>query len=764
MSHAPPVPDPAPLSPWWRRAVLLVMALGFTLLGLVTVKTYQGAPPIPAKVVDAAGRLLFTGDDIIQGQEVFLKYGLMEHGTLWGHGAYLGPDYSAEYLHRTVEIGRDAVAQARYHLPFKGLDALQSSAVGAEVRGQLKQNTYDAAAETLRFSQVEAASFQAQGAEWKGYFNGPKAAPGLPRNLIRGAQEPDHLNAYFAWAAWATTALRPGTDYSYTNNWPYDPEAGNVPTSSAYFWSAMSLIVLLGGLGVILTIFGKYDFLGWGAAREAHAHEGRLSSWSLTPSQQVLGLYFAVVALLFLTQAALGGVIAHYRVEPDGFYGLDVAGLLPYNLARTWHLQLAIFWIATAWVAGGLFLAPLVGGGDPRGQRLGVIVLLGALCFVVFGSLLGEMASLQGKLGRLWFWLGHQGSEYLDLGRFWQVLLAAALVFWLLLMFRALQPAIRKGDQGELPLLFLLAATAIPLFYVPALLYGPQTNFAVIDNWRFWIIHLWVEGFFELFATVMVAVIFYQMGLVTSKAATRVIYLDAILYLAGGIVGTGHHWYFTGQSTFNMGLASCFSALEVVPLTLLTLDAWDFIRIKDQTCSDCGRPLVSGQLWAIRFLIAVGVWNFVGAGVFGFLINLPIVSYFEVGTTLTPNHGHAAMFGVFGMLALGVLVFCMRALHSDTAWNRAEKHIRRGFWGLNIGLGLMILLDLFPAGVLQLWDTMEHGYWHARRLEYLLGGTYHTLESIRIVADLIFLFLGALPIAWATLQLVLTREKRAETA
>jgi nitric oxide reductase subunit B len=245
------------------------------------------------------------------------------------------------------------------------------------------------------------------------------------------------------------------------------------------------------------------------------------------------------------------------------------------------------------------------------------------------------------------------------------------------------------------------------------------------------------------------------------KSATRLVYLDAILYLAGGILGTGHHWYFTGQSTFNMGLASCFSALEVVPLTLLTLDAWDFIRLKEKTCSDCNRPLAAKQVWAIKFLIAVGVWNFVGAGVFGFLINLPIVSYFEIGTALTANHAHAAMFGVFGMLALAVMVFCLRALTSDTAWSRSEKYIRTGFWGVNVGLGLMILLDLFPGGVIQLWDAISHGYWHARRLSYIMGGTFHVLEWIRIIADLTFLLAGAVPLFLAAWRLVFGNDPEA---
>ena len=746
------------LSPWWKIAVLLVMIIGFSLLSLVTVRTYAGAPPIPERVVDGAGAVLFTGDDIRAGQDVFLKYALMEHGTLWGHGAYLGPDYSAEYLHREAEIGREALALESYGKPYAELSQDAALGVAERLKGVLKANRYHQATGTLVFSSAEARSHELQAAEWSSYFSGPIPAPGLPAHYIRKDSELRRLNDYFAWAAWATVATRPGTGYSYTNNWPYEPLVGNQPTAATYLWSALSLVSLLGGLGLILFIFGKFDYLGWGGAGSHRpGSPGALHKWTVTPSQKALALYFAVVMLLFLAQAALGGAIAHYRVEPQGFYGFDLAKYLPYTLARTWHLQLAIFWIATAWVAGGLFLAPLVGGAEPEGQRLGVLVLLGALCIVVFGSLGGEYLGINDKLGQLWFWFGHQGSEYLDLGRFWQVLLAAGLVFWLWLMFRALKPAMGPG-KGELASLFLVAAVAIPLFYVPALFYGPHTNFAIIDNWRFWIIHLWVEGFFELFATVLVAVMFVQMGLIKELAATRLVYLDAILYLIGGIVGTGHHWYFTGQSTLNMGLAACFSALEVVPLTLLTLDAWDFIRLQDRDCMECEAPLAARQTWPIKFLIAVGVWNFVGAGIFGFLLNLPIVSYFEVGTTLTPNHGHAAMFGVFGMLALAVVFFCLRALRGDRAWARAEGLIRVGFWGLNIGLGLMILLDLFPAGVIQLWDSISQGYWHSRRLAFLMTGTFHTLEWLRIVADLTFLLLGALPLSWAAFRLALARE------
>ncbi len=743
------------LSPWWRHGAILVMIVGFTLLSIVTIKTYDNAPPIAARVVDGSGRTIFTRDDVLRGQEVFLKYGLMEHGTLWGHGAYLGPDYTAEYLHRLAEISRETLAVARYGKPYAALELGLARDIDEAVRAEAKENRYDPVTETLRLSPAEATAFTTQQREWGEYFGGANAAPGLPPRYIANRAELDALAAYFAWATWATVANRPGKDYSYTNNWPYEPLVGNGPTASTYLWSALSLVTLLGGLGLVLLAFGKFNYLGWrGEDEPGHRHDNRLIGWRLTPSQRATRFFLAVVAVLFLLQTLAGGALAHYRVEPGAFYGFDLARWLPYNLLRTWHLQLAIFWIATAWVAGGLFLAPLVGGAEPPGQRVAVLVLLGALALVVGGSLSGEWLGINDRLGSLWFWLGHQGSEYLDLGRFWQLLLAAGLVFWLVLMFRALRPAMQRSD-GDLASLFLYAAVAIPVFYVPALFYGPHTNFAVIDNWRFWIIHLWVEGFFELFATVLVAVMFFQMGLVAARTATRIVYLDAILYLGAGIVGTGHHWYFTGQGTLNMGLAACFSAMEVVPLTLLTLDAWDFVSLQDRRCAECGHAFTARQTWAINFLMAVGFWNFVGAGIFGFLINLPIVSYFEVGTLLTSNHAHTAMFGVFGMLALAVVVFCLRAFADDARWQRVEGLVRTGFWGLNVGLGLMVLLDLFPGGVLQLWDSLSNGYWHARRLTFLTSGTFHMLEWARIVADLAFLIIGVVPIVVATLRITL---------
>jgi nitric oxide reductase subunit B len=492
-----------------------------------------------------------------------------------------------------------------------------------------------------------------------------------------------------------------------------------------------------------LFVFGKFDYLGW-KSKGKHVHPQMLPGIA-TDSQRATIKYFAVAALLFLAQVLVGAATAHYRADPGGFYGIDLSRWLPSNILRTWHLQLAIFWIATAYVAGGLLLAPSIGGEEPKGQTRGVNLLFGALLVVVAGSLCGEIFGLSQLLGKLWFWFGHQGWEYLELGRAWQVLLALGLAFWMILLFRALAPARNNPEKCEISSLFLYAALAIPIFYLPAMFFNSTSNFTVVDTWRFRIIHLWVEGFFELFVTVMVATIFFQLGVVSRATAARVVYLDAILYLGSGIIGTGHHWYWTGQSHVTMALAAVFSAMEVVPLTLLTLDAWDFIKLSQGRCDVCGKEVSIPHRWTFYFLMSVGFWNFVGAGIFGFLINLPIVSYFEVGTILTPNHGHAAMMGVFGMLAMALMVFALRQVTPDSEWEGRARLIRLSFWGLNGGLALRVIFNLFPGGVLQLVDVLNNGYWHARGPEFLNQRIVRVIEWLRMPGDLIFIGLGVLP-------------------
>ncbi len=753
MSHSESLlnEDDRPLSPWWTRAIAIVMVLGFAGLGAVTFLAYRHAPPIPQRVVDAKGATLFTGDDVTAGQAVFLKHGLMANGSIWGHGAYLGPDYSAQALHQMGEITAQALAQQQYGRDLAALTRSQQAAIAAETAVDLKTNRYDAVTDTLQLTQPQAAAFALQPGYWANYFSEPTRNGGLNARIVSEPAELRDFAAFVTWAAWVSVADRPGEDYSYTNNFPYDPSVGNLPTSNALLWSALSLIVLLAGTAAVLLAFGRFEYLGW-ISRGRHVH-AQLLPGQTSPGQAAVVKFFVVVVLLFLMQTLVGSATDHYRADPGSFYGFDLSRLFPSNLLRTWHLQTAILWIATAYVAAALLLARSLRRDEPPWFAGWVNVLFGAFVVVIAGSLLGEWLGISQVLGRWWFWLGDQGWEYLELGRIWQYLLVAGLFVWFAVLRQLVRPA-RLTQPGSAPIarMFLLAALAVPVFYVPALFYGARTNFTVVDTWRFWIIHLWVEGFFEFFVTTVVALTFYQLGLTGRNVALRVIYLDAILYFAGGLVGTGHHWYFNGHSNLNMALAAMFSVLEVVPLTLLTLDAWDFVTTTRAQCDICGKPVALPHKWTFFFLMAVGFWNFVGAGIFGFLINLPIVSYYETGTNLTPNHGHAALMGVFGMLALALMVLVLRQTSSDRRWAGIEKFVAVGFWGINIGLAMMVVMSLFPGGVLQVWDVVQHGYWHARSLDYIGSYRSHLIEWLRLPGDLVFIGLGVVPLAIAAVK------------
>jgi len=730
------------LSPWWPRSVGIVMVFGFAALIMLSLKAYQDAPPIPAKAVAPNGEVVFTAEDVAAGQAIFLKYGLMDNGTIWGHGAYLGPDFTAQTLHGLALHLAGRIAQTRFQIAYANLRANEKAAVDGAVAATFKTNTYDAASGSLALPVDSKAAFDEQVAYWTQYFLDPARNGGLSKGAVTDPTELRQLTAFFTWTAWAAATERPGVSRSYTNNFPYDPLVGNHHTGGALLWSAISLVFLLGGIAVVLLAFGKFDYLGWhGGTTSTSARPASARPAQITPAQAATLKFMVIAGLLFLAQVLIGGAVAHYRAEPGDFYGFDLSAVFPSNLLRAWHLQTMIFWVATSYVAGALFVAAALGGADPKGQRPLVHVLFWALVVVVVGSLLGQWAGINDRLGELWFWIGNQGWEYLEIGRFWQILLAAGLLFWFWLVRRAVEPARRNPEMRTFVVFFLIAAFAIPFFYLPAFFFGPKTHFSIVDVWRFWIIHLWVEGFFEFFITVIVSIILYQLGLVRRITAVRVIYLDAILYFGGGLIGTAHHWYFTGQTEIAMAFGATFSALEVVPLTLLTLDAWDFYRVTHGESAPAFR-----HRWTFYFLMAVGFWNFVGAGVFGFLINMPIVSYYEVGTLLTVNHGHAAFIGVFGMLAVGLMAYVLREVTADALWPRVEKFLKVGFWGLNVGLAMMIVFSLFPAGVLQLWDVLQHGYWHARSLEYTGTALARTLEWMRTPGDLVFIFVGVVPI------------------
>jgi len=735
-----------PFVPHGRLWLVFVATLftAFFILGFFGRDVYRQAPPIPERVVTTDGMLVLTKEDILTGQQVWQSTGGQQLGSVWGHGAYQAPDWSADWLHREALALLDLWSRREHGRGYDALPAEAAAALRARLRAELRTNTFDETTGTVTISRDRAEAIRLVAAHYDGLYGGAPALAGLREAyamqevVVPDAARRRALTAFFFWTAWAAATNRPGQEVTYTNNWPHEPLIDNRPTAANVLWSIASVILLLAGIGAVVW---------WQAFRARPEPEVQapvadpFAGATLTPSMRAVGKYVAVVVLLFVVQVLLGAVTAHYTVEGQAFFGFPLASYLPYSLTRTWHVQTAMFWIATAFLAAGLFLAPVVGGREPRFQRLGVNVLFGALLLVVAGSLAGEWLAIQQRLGLgAGFWFGHQGYEYVDLGRAWQIALFAGLVLWLALMLRGLWPALaRPGAGRSLVGMFAAASAAVGLMYAAGFFFGARTHLSVMEYWRWWIVHLWVEGFFEVFATAAIALVFARMGLVERRHAGAAVIASSALFLFAGIPGTFHHLYFSGTPTSILAVGASFSAMEVVPLVLVGLEAYRTSRLQ------AAAAWMRRYRWPVVFFVGVAFWNLVGAGLFGFLINPPIALYYMQGLNTTPVHAHTALFGVYGLLALGLVLVVARLLTGARAWN--ERLLGVAFWSMNVGLALMVALSLLPIGIAQAWASIEHGLWYARSAEFLQLPVLQTLRWLRLVGDTIFLA-GVAAFAW----------------
>jgi nitric oxide reductase subunit B len=708
-----------------------VILISFAVLGWVGSRIYQQAPPIPDRIVTTDGIVVLTGDEIRTGQNVWQAMGGMEVGSVWGHGSYVAPDWTADWLHREAIFILDAWAQSGMHKDYQDISAEQRALFQTRLSAMMRTNTYDPHSGTITIDPVRWKAFESNLAHYSSVFTEGRTEYAIPPNAQPDPVKLRQLAAFYFWGSWAASTNRPGAEITYTSNWPHEDLVDNHPTGEAVVWTGVSIIVLLAGIGGMAFFHASRQH----STISPHilADDPLLNS-AVTPSQKATIKYFWIVSGLMLLQIAMGVITAHYGVEGNAFYGIPLAQIFPYAITRTWHTQLGIFWIATAWLAAGLYIAPAVGGKEPKFQRLGVNVLFGALLVVVLGSMAGEWISVMNHMpDRLWFFFGHSGYEYIDLGRAWQIGLLVGLFLWLFLLTRAILPAIRRKDEQKPILsLFMISSIAIASFYGAALMYGQHTNLAIAEYWRWWVVHLWVEGFFEVFATVVIAFLFARLGLLSLKTAGAAVVLAATIFLSGGIIGTLHHLYFSGTPTIVLALGSVFSALEVVPLVFVGYEAWENYQLSHAA------PWVQKYKWPIYYFVAVAFWNLVGAGLFGFMINPPIALYYMQGLNTTPVHAHAALFGVYGMLGIGLMLFSLRAMKPDVIWK--EGALKSSFWMINVGLMAMVTLSLLPVGLMQTWASVTHGYWYARSAEFLQTDLMATLRWIRVFGDTIFAF------------------------
>ncbi|MEW6671836.1 MAG: nitric-oxide reductase large subunit [Thermodesulfobacteriota bacterium] len=738
-------------NPKTRAIFLFFLILTFGVLIFGGYLINKAKPPIPAKIIAPSGQTIITAEDIIEGQNYYFSRGGQHIGTIWGHGSYLAPDWSADFLHRM-----GLFLAARHHglspadamrftqADFKNLETQERARLTAVISDEIKTNRLDAKTGVLKFTQYQTEAFDALKDYYTTLFQSGNERMGLQPGIVRTQDEGRLLTGFFAWLAWAAGTQRPNEASTYTSNWPFDPLVGNQPLPDILMWSIVSVILLILGIAAALFVYLRY------IGRDNYETDLLVDFTEPEPtaSQKATLLYFLTAIGLFIIQIGMGAVTAHYTVEGTHFFGIPLAKILPYAAVRTWHLQLAVFFIATCFLAAGLFIGPFVGK-EPKGQGLWVVILFGAIVVVVLGALSGTWLSVAGVFGGQGFYLGHQGYEYIELGRVWQLLLITGMIIWLVLVSRAIRPALYKEkDGGGLTHMLLYSTISIPLFYMAGLMYGKGSHLSDAEYWRWWVVHLWVEGFFEVFATVVIAFLLSHIGAVSKKFALITIYFTVFLYLGSGVIGTFHHLYWAGTPTPIIALGAVFSALEVVPLSLLGFEVVHNLKVIESG----GKGYA--YKWPIYFFVSVAFWNLVGAGMFGFLLNPPIVLYYAQGINTTPIHSHTALFGVYGMLAISLLLFALRHIVSRASWS--DKMLKWSFWGLNVGLASMAVFSLIPSGFYQFYFAVKYGLWFARSPEIASGPVIRALSWARLVPDVIFaagaivLFIFLLRAVWIT--------------
>ncbi len=731
---------------WWGP-LLFILIISLAGVGLIGYQTYHDAPPFTS-YVDAGGQEVIPLSALTHGQEVFHKYALMEYGSFFGDGAQRGPDFTAEALHEIVRSMQKSQEEQFTATNGREPSDAEKKIMSEEIKKEIKINRYDRDRNVIELSATQVSAFNHLVDYYSNMFLIDTDDNFPPPGYITDRQELADLAAFFYWGAWVCVVERPGTNFSYTHNWPYDPEAANTPTASVILWSVLGLLGFVLVCGIVLYFIGQYNQLPNRYFKQGTVMltEDKVDRFEPTKTQKAAYKFFFVAILLFLCQVLAGVWTINEFVDFLGFFGINTSTALPFTITRSWHLMLALYWISACWIASSIFILPILAKKEIKGQLPLINTLFVMVFILVAGSVAGMFLGPKGFLGEYWLLLGHQGWEYVDFGKVYQVLLMGIFVLWGVIVYRGVKPAFERGRPWNLPNWIMYSVLGIPLLFISGFISRPDTNFVIADFWRWMVIHMWVEAFFEVFITVIVSYLMVLMGLVSRNAAIRVVYIATVLFLGTGLLGISHNFYWNAKPVATMALGSIFSTLQFVPLILLTVEAFRFKSMPDMSKTngyDPAKPFAFPEVF--KFLIAVNFWNFFGAGVMGIIVNLPIMNYFEHGTYLTVNHGHAALMGVYGNVSLAALLFAGRMMIKPQAWN--GKLVNFAFWSINAGLMFMVILDLFPAGAIQFRTVVEKGYWFARSAAFIHDTAFESLTWLRGIGATVFLFGGVIPLA-----------------
>ncbi len=702
-----------------RRANELLIAV-IVLSGVVlfwgTVETYRRLPPVPDAFVTTDGKVLFTRDDIKAGQRVFQLRNLMSFGTIFGNGSYFGPDFTAEYL----AVLRDTVGTQR--------------ALFIQKRLRLKNGNAIVPSEWAEAHRKVVTLYKNR------FVNGDRPL-GIASNTLT-PEEAEKLAAFAAWTAWVALLPRPRGDGSYTNNFPPMPDLGLTPTPKVMAWTAWTVgWVLL----IALVAFIAYRFVNIEPIPELPPLQERAEA-PLTFLQKVTLLLLAGCALVFVLQTIAGGYLANAYASREDFYGifsrlgLERMAVLPFQFVRTVHTATAVIWVVGMWMSAALYTALLIGGKEQSWHRPVAYLSVAVLTISVVGTLAGLYASVKGWTSSPL--LGSEGTEYLEMGRLWRSGIALGFTLWAIVLASVLQSARERWR----PLLNLLTVNGIGITaaFFASFFYRPDSHWVVIDFWRWWVVHHWVEGIFAFFQLLVLGWFFAGLKLVSNEEVTKSLYLEGAFVLLAGFLAVGHHFWWVGEPSFWLGIGGVFSTLEVIPLFLLLSTALRTLQVNGMAKTLHRLPFA--------YFVASALWQFIGSGVLGLLINLPVVNYYEHGTYLTVAHGHGSFLGAFGFLALGMLLYVVRHANPN-GWN--ERRLWISFWLLNIGLTLMLVLSVIPVGVLQLLEAIGRDYATARSLAFYEQPVVHLLNKLRLPGDAMII-VGAFLLAWEVMPKVLT--------
>ncbi|WP_336002185.1 nitric-oxide reductase large subunit [Halorientalis halophila] len=709
-------------------ALVVVFVFNLVVMGLGALYSAQQAPPIPQQVEGPDGETVTTQDQVQAGKTVFQSDGLMNHGSILGNGAYFGPDYTADALDLKVEHMRAYYAREEHGRSYENLSDGDRAAINATVQSELDASE---SGDVVRYSAAELYAHEQVREEYvERYYEG-EPHRGVPADMIDSEERARQFADFAMWTAWVAHTDRPGGENSFTNEWPYAPGAGNQPPASAMTWSVIAMVLLVAGAGGAIWLYKSID-LPEPETEGVTVPDPR--DVQILPSQIAASRFVAIGALLFLAQVLLGGLLAHFYIERDAFFGLgeifgfEILQWLPFALAKTWHIDLGILWIATLWLGAGLFLPALLTGYEPDNQARYVNGLLVALVVVAVGGLAGIWLGAQGYIdGDLWWIIGNEGLEYLEVGRLWQIGLLVGFAIWAALVWRGFRPLLQREQPFGLAHMILYAGGSIALLFTAGMFYTPQTNIVVTEFWRWWVVHMWVEGAFEFFIVAIVGLVLVSMNLLEKRSAEKAVMLQALFVMGTGVIGVSHHYWWIGQPDIWVPIGSAFSTLELIPLVFILYEA-----IGQYHAMSTGGESFPYTL-PFMFIIASGAWNFVGAGVLGFFINLPLINYFEHGTYHTVGHAHAAMFGAFGFLAIGMAVYMLQLTTRTGAWS--ERRLRWAFWCWNVGLALMVFVSVLPVGFLQLEAVFTAGYDAGRSLAFYEQPIVQALFWARLPGD-----------------------------